>query len=359
MEKLIYSSKRTTCPDCGSSRGFAPFIGYERSGYCHSCTVTLYPNGKQKANTGELKQHKAAQDKAPALNQYQRSLLLKRLFNESMANRLNNNFAKFMIEVLGEDLANRSLFYYGIGSDNDNNTVFWFRDYDGELTHCKIVSYGTDGKRLKGDKSNIRFIDYSTGEIKHLDALNGYSLSSGEYPKYEFLSGSKGYDTTHFYGEWLLNPNFKHLNLIQGGSYYCDLTAPIIAVESEKTAFLCGLLYPKLLFIATGGANGLTAPKVQHLLNRNNIFIAFDNDLSGIESMAKVQQLIPNAIALNPAILGITEQKGDLFDYLVQDKKRLNTALEIYNDATSFNFHIDLACDVTAPASVQLKKAVA
>ena len=363
MQDVIFSSKRIRCSHCGSKDGFAPLVKYYDvpitgycSGKCFSCGTFTAPNGKSSIQT--IEHAPKVQATAPALNQYERSQLLKRLFNESMANRLNNNFARFMISLLGENLASRSLYYYGIGSDVNNNTVFWHRNCSGELTHAKIISYGTDCKRLKGDFSNITFIDYGTGEIKYLDALNGYAISSGEYLKYEFLSGSKGYDTAHFYGEHLLNPNYKHINFISGGGYELDATAPIVLVESEKTAYLCNLLYPKMLFVACGGSNGITEQKAS-ILQGCTVFIAFDNDASGIESMAKVQHLVPSAIALNPALLGITDAKADLFDYLISDGKLLDISRQIYNHRESFNFNIHLQCDVqaTAPASVQ--KAVA
>lgn len=366
MENIIFSTRRTRCKLCDSSDGASELLkyyDYDLSGgdyfKCFSCGAFISPASKGEPKRTVQAPAKVQQIKAPALNQYERLILLRRLFIESMANRLNNNFAKFMIELLGEDLANRSLYYYGIGSDNDNNTVFWFRNYDGEITHAKIISYDKAScKRLKGDKSNIRFINYQSGEIKHLDCFDGYCTRSGDVPKYENFKASNGYESKQMYNSHLLNPNFKHLNLIQGGSYNCDVTAPIILVESEKTAFLSGLLYPKLLFIACGGANGLTAPKLRHLLNRT-IFVAFDNDKSGIESMVKVQQLVPTAIQLNPAILGITEPKADLFDYLITDRRRLDTALKIYNHRESFNYNINLQCDVSVTAPASSKKAVA
>lgn len=364
MNNIIFSSKRIRCLHCGSSDGFAPIesingiriTGIE-SGKCFSCGVFVKPNGEYSLNV--IKQAPKVQDNEPKHNEFERKQLLKDLYSESMANRMNNPFAQFMANLLGENFASRSLSYYNIGSDKNSNTVFWFRDYFGELTHAKIISYDANTcKRLKGEHSKIKWFNKYTGEIKHLDCLDGYAISSGEYPKFESFSKKNGYTSKKIYGEYLLNPNYKHLNLINGGAYRLDGTAPIILVESEKTAFLCGLLYPKLIFIACGGANGVTPDKVVNLLNRT-VFISFDNDKSGIESVAKVQQLIPNAIALNPAILGITEQKGDLFDFLISDGKRLDISLQIYNHRESFNFNINLKCDVqaTAPASVQ--KAVA
>jgi hypothetical protein len=360
MNDYIFSSRRIRCLKCGSSDGFAPIesingiriTGIE-SGKCFACGVFVKPNGEYTQNT--IIQAPKVQATAPALNQQQ----LKDLYSESMANTMNNPFAQFMENLLGENLAYRSLSYSNIGTDKNGDVAFWCKDYNGEITHCKIISYDANTcKRLKGEHSKIKWCDKFTGKITYLDCLDGYATSSGEYPKYESFSKKNGYTSKKMYGEWLLNPNYKHLNLINCGcSFRLDATAPVVLVESEKTAFLCNLLYPRKIFIATGGANGVTSDKVVNLLNRT-VFVAFDNDSKGIESMAKVQQLIPNAIALNPAELGITEQKGDLFDYLVSDGNRIKQAIHFYNSSMNFNYHIDLNCDVTAPAMLR-RKAVA
>lgn len=360
MNDYIFSSRRIRCLKCGSSDGFAPIesingirITGEHSGKCFACGVFIAPNGEHTINA--IVQAPKVQDN---VNQYERTNKLKELKSESMANRLNNPFAQYMIKLFGENLASRSLFYADIGSDKNSNTVFWFRNFNNEITHCKIISYDANTcKRLKGEHSKIKWYNQYTGEIKYLDCSDGYATSSGEYPKYETFSKKNGFVSKKMYGEHLLNPNYKHLNLINGGcSFRLDATTPVILVESEKTAFLCNALYPTKIFLATGGANGITQNKVQHLLNRT-VFVAFDNDLPGIEAMSKVQQLIPNAIALNPVDLGITE-KGDLFDYLISDGKRIKQAIHFYNSSMNFNFHIDLNCDVTAPA-LNRRKAVA
>ena len=38
--KLIFDSRRTACPHCDSSRGYAPATNVEGAGYCHKCGVT-------------------------------------------------------------------------------------------------------------------------------------------------------------------------------------------------------------------------------------------------------------------------------------------------------------------------------
>ena len=38
--KLIFDSRRTTCPHCGSSRGYAPAVNIPGAGYCHRCETT-------------------------------------------------------------------------------------------------------------------------------------------------------------------------------------------------------------------------------------------------------------------------------------------------------------------------------
>ena len=46
-QEADFTGARTDCPECGSSRGFAPKT--DGSGYCHSCQVFLQPDGGQAA----------------------------------------------------------------------------------------------------------------------------------------------------------------------------------------------------------------------------------------------------------------------------------------------------------------------
>ena len=370
MENIIYSSKRTKCDVCNSSDGKAQILKYfdfDLSGNdyfkCFACGELRTPKGETKRKIqAPAVQHRAA--KAPALNQWQRTELLKNLYKESTENRTRNNFASHIIDLLSYEfdgiysyeLADRFLQYFGIGSDRNGNTIFWHRNYSGILTHSKAVSYSTNGKRLKKTDSKLVLVDKS-GKRSYCDALNGYATNVSDLPKFEFTSKSKGYDTEHFFGEHFINPEYLHTDLINFKGIKRDITTPIICVESEKTMALCNLLcFDSGIFIATGGSENITPAKVSVLENRN-VYICFDNDASGSKGAAKLQRLLPNAKIIEPQLLGIDFAKGDLYDVL-QNSKQLYLAKKIFYHSGSFNYNINLDfdyCDCTAPAN-ELKR---
>mgnify|MGYP006305270119 CR=1 FL=1 len=66
---------------------------------------------------------------------------------------------------------------------------------------------------------------------------------------------------------------------------------PIFLVESEKTSLIAEFHYPQYLFLAVGGANGLTADKAK-VLKGKAVTILPDNDKAGIAGAKKTAKLL-------------------------------------------------------------------
>ena len=118
-----------------------------------------------------------------------------------------------------------------------NEVVYPYFDKDGQFQFAKIVSYGSDGKRIKGDFKTSWFHSYKP--IKK--ALN-------------ILDKTISKPTSIFFGEHLIHKNDK-----------------VIIVEGEKSAVLLSEIFAELdiTFLSTGGANGLSGLNYDGLKNKD------------------------------------------------------------------------------------------
>jgi hypothetical protein len=125
----------------------------------------------------------------------------------------------------------------------EDATLFPYINFDNEFVTAKIVKYNTNtGKRSKAKFSNNWF--------------HAYKPIKKELEIKETIS--KKVDC--FFGEYLLPFNNK----------------PVVIVESEKTAIFLSLLYPEIIFLATGGLNKLKTLQYDFLANRE-VYVYPDN----------------------------------------------------------------------------------
>jgi len=130
------------------------------------------------------------------------------------------HFMQWLIGTFGNNKAIRAAKEYLIGRSKQKDgrgCIFWQIDIDCNVRTGKIMHYNpTTGKRIKGDGS-ISFVHaYIQGFTKHPNQLC-------------------------FFGEHLLAMHPSR---------------PVAVVESEKTAIVCFILMPHIVWLATGGLNG-------------------------------------------------------------------------------------------------------
>lgn len=133
---------------------------------------------------------------------------------------------------------------YALGCWNDNRTVFWQIDAQGNVRSGKLMSYGADGHRVK---------TINPGWV-HKDPLLHIDLTQVEH-------------RSCLFGEHLLK-RYPH--------------ASVHIVESEKTAILCAINYGNLerdLWLACGGLNSLKKSMLdQPIAEGRNIYLWPDKD---------------------------------------------------------------------------------
>lgn len=270
---LSYSTKRIKCPECGARRGFAPIQGELGAGKCFACGLFKPPKN---ANNGHSEPFKNEPQNDKYISEFQ--------VMASQADLKKNNFAAGLIE-LGIPIYHLQRWDIGNGK---NGTVFFYRNIHGKYINAKVIVYKDD---LHRDK-NIP-------------------------PRFMF-SKAQGYKQCLF-GEWQL----------QGAK----LNQPILLVESEKTAIVGSFAMLNKIWIATGGATGLTKEKALILKNRS-VYIVVDSDEAGRNSAIKTENILKE-ICRNVKIIDLFHDKKtgqDIADYLVARLKAIKSKIKTMPD---------------------------
>ena len=126
---------------------------------------------------------------------------------------------------------------YKLGATKDKRVIFWQIDINGNVRTGKIMQYNpTTGKRVHNASGAI---DWIHNTLKRADKLpDDYNLKQC------------------YFGEHQLN----------------EQPDKIVAItEAEKTAIICSVLFPQMVWIGAGNLNGLTVEKSKVLKDRSVI----------------------------------------------------------------------------------------
>ncbi len=203
-----------------------------------------------------------------------------------------NVFTKGLIDL---GIEPEYLINWNVGGNNKNETLFYYQDINNNFINVKRISYQNDLHRNK----NI--------------------------PPAYFYKKDNGFGQC-LYGEHLLDK--------------ATFNIPVILVESEKTALISSYCMPSKLWLATGGANGLTEDKARVLKGRN-VFILVDSDPQGRKSAESINRILDQYKIKNSVIdLFKSESNGmDLADYLIEQLKELQIIKSILNSSELEHFN--------------------
>lgn len=203
-----------------------------------------------------------------------------------------NNFAFYLRRLLGKDVADAAMSRYNVGTSArwGGATVFWQQDVQGHYRAGKIILYN----------------QFTGRRDKAIPPTWAHDVMGLE----EFVLRQC------FFGEHLLRtmPN-----------------ALVRIVESEKTAIICSVLFPKFIWLATGGSNGLNADKWQVLRGRNvELWPDLDVKLDCYdlwEKKAKEMQregisAVVNQLLRQGSTVANRQDKMDLADFVAGPDKR-------------------------------------
>lgn len=260
LTTFVWDNERVQCQECGSSDGFARILHPETHrvygddyGKCHSCGH-FKPPGDQSA---------ATYSRPPLATGFSREKLLPVMFSAAPL------IKKWLPTMHTTEHMNLFM-------DVKGNAVFVYADVDRMGRYLKTVAYDEHGNRERNGSG-----DRIPGGI---DMAAGFWLREGEFRK---TLSSKGYYSFLF--------NQDSLDNKPG--------APVIIVESEKTAVVCDLLMPEYVWLATGGAAACSRRRVERLeaagypvrrlreaISGRTVFVALDHDKAGRDHQDEVAE---------------------------------------------------------------------
>lgn len=272
MNHYLFDTRRTSCPYCGSSDGFAHLLHpSDRKvvgiglGKCHSCNVFKTNNEAGfVSESGELVASKG--------------IVEAKFYDTAKVKSFGLTFGsgglvEYAMRLFGQDALDTAKQMYVCG-DKYGNTSFLYADIRQRGMSIKTIAYDESGKRSKSGLSlGSRNLDTAqiAGYISPEGSVRGVRVSDGAYQL--------------LYGQHSIRPDL-----------------PIVIVESEKTAYISSIVCKNATFLAAGGSKGLSANKIRGLHNANavaeelvkslankRIIICFDYDESG-ESGSLVAQ---------------------------------------------------------------------
>lgn len=242
LEKYTGRSSRHICPKCGK-RSFTLYIDAagetisENVGRCDhesSCGYHLTPKQFFETHPAEKDRFSFdAQTKAKPQEKKKVDYIPMSMIHQSVS--INNTLMDFLKKYWPEKELREVTKRYRLGSTKNREIIFPQIGKEGFCHTGKIMNYGSDGHRVKR-------------EIDAVDWLHSRLMRQ---------QGKKASDfhlTQVLFGEHLLkiNPN-----------------AVVAIVESEKSAVICALKYPSMIWLSCGGKNGLNPDRCKSLRNRN------------------------------------------------------------------------------------------
>ena len=291
LEKYKGIKSRFICPSCGAKNSFTKYIDIvtqeylgEDLGICNrkiKCGYHKTPKDYYKENNQTFNSYK--QKIYYPVAKRDTSFVSVEEISKSLNNYQENNFIQFLYTNFEKSKVDRVAKLYKIGTHNHwkGATVLWQIDTNYKVRTGKIMLFDIEtAKRVKKPFS-------------HINWYHSLMIKQGAYSEFEL--------SQCFFGEHLLKRN---------------TTNNIGIVESEKTAIICSIVFPEMIWLASGGLSNINSEKVK-ILNNLNITMFPDN---GAFDMWKIK-----ADLFGFSISRLLEEKGsngqDLADYLIAHQK--------------------------------------
>jgi len=224
----------------------------------------------------------------------------KRYVEERFDVKCESDLARFlMAKFPNVDSVVETVNKYRIGISHEGHTIFWYIDRDDDVRMGKIMAYREGGHR-----------DHSLFPRSVPRELVKQGLLSDNYTLKQTL-----------FGEHLLSHPENNDKIIG-------------IVESEKTAVICSLCLPDIIWLATGSMNNLQTERMEAVRTRNVIFfpdtdeqsMAYNKWCSRAEELNRQGWHIQVSDYLeNVATQEQRQQKIDIADLLIaniEDKKQ-------------------------------------
>ena len=193
-----------------------------------------------------------------------------------------NELVKFLCGVFGVEVTKKVIERYFVGTSKNGGAIFWQVDLLNKVRTGKVIQYDESGHRRKDVTLPVQW-------VHSLLKIPSFHLSQC------------------LFGEHLLR----------------DTTKKVAIVESEKTAIIASVYLPNMIWLATGGSNGINIDKCQCLKGRNVILYPdagmFDKWNEKAKELSKLCIISVSTLVEQHA--ADTDKKAgyDIADYLLQN----------------------------------------
>lgn len=284
LQKYSLGSK-IACPSCEKPRCFVKYVDEEgvvsfpnEVGKCDheiSCGYHYTPRDFFRDNpNANIKEERSCDYVQLAKNAHEKEIIVPpsfiplEYFNASLAHFEKNPLYKYLCRVFGEAEIQRIFHLYHVGTSAKwgGATVFWQVDANEQVRSGKIILYNSEtGHRVKEPHSCV---SWAHRELQ----LKDFNLKQC------------------LFGEHLLKR-------------YPD--APVILVESEKTAIVMSHFIPNYVWVATGGINGCFKEEFVHSLKGRDVTLIPD---LGATQLWKEKSIILTRICSRVVVSDMLEQ---------------------------------------------------
>ena len=232
------------CPACGRrrlSRYFDRKTGElmdDEYGRCERVNSCGYDNDPNKILWSATEEPYRPRPLPPPVEKPQDYRIPMAAFDSTFRDHSGNLLMAFLRNRFDSDAADHVLSQYCVGTytgrrkDMHGSAFFWLINADGEVVTGHAIKYGPDGRRDKSQSADNLWAHH---------AATGKTASELGVPEVWF-------------GEHLIS---------------AMPSSVVGVVESEKTAIICSILYPGMLWLATGGESKLTRKKMRLLRGRH------------------------------------------------------------------------------------------
>lgn len=310
---LEKGTKKYNCPSCRENKRFRRYIDTntgdhiaDEVGLCdreNSCGYHFTPKQYFNDNPNNLERPQVWLRPEPiqTINRPIDYLPIE-LLEKSVLNNEKCSLFPFFKTLFGYDVAKQLCDRYFIGTNKDGHTVFWQVDFKAEIRQAKIMEY-----------------DSSTGRRnKEFGAL---------YAGKKILGNNDANLQQCFFGEVYLALNENKEKIVA-------------IVESEKTAAIASIYYPKYLWIATGGKYGCkwTEKTVCKVLEGCKVILY--PDLGAYDNWNEKGKLLANVAGCKVVVSDLLEINAndeerkaglDIADFLLRVKDSTGLALTDYH----------------------------
>ena len=242
LEKYTGRSSRHICPKCGK-RSFTLYIDAagetinENVGRCdHESSCGYHQTPKQFFETHPAEKGRFSFDapiEAKPQEKKKVDYIPMSMIHQSVSG--NNTLIDFLKKYWSEKELIEVTKRYRLGSTKNREIIFPQIGKEGFCHTGKVMNYRSDGHRIKG---GIDAVDWL-----HARLMRQQGKKASDFHLMQVL-----------FGEHLLRN---------------DPNAVVAIVESEKSAVVCAMEYPSMIWLSCGGKNGLTPEKCRNLKNRN------------------------------------------------------------------------------------------